>query len=66
MSADEVKKVIFTYLKQAIEIRVRDAGHGPTCGGDMPGTLAVKVSVHLTDPDTGEHVLLAEDTATLD
>lgn len=57
---------LFAYLKQHLRVEVVSAPTPATFGGECPGSPGVKVSVWLTDPETGKPELICEDRAELE
>ena len=52
---------IFQYLKDNLSIQVKDESEPFTCGGEVEGSLAVKVTLFLKN-EKGESVAISADS----
>jgi hypothetical protein len=66
MDERAVRKQVFDYLKHNLSVEVINASTGSSCGGEVPGELAVEVRLHLTDPWTGKPEVISTDKVTLE
>lgn len=65
MDERAARKAVFDYLKHNLKVEVVNASTGPSCGGEVSGSLGVEVRLLLTDPWTGEPVEISKDKVEL-
>lgn len=56
---------LFNFLAAALRVRVEDASTPSTCGGEVEGSLGVKVTLLLMNPLTHQHEVISEDRVSL-
>jgi hypothetical protein len=52
---------IFDFLAMNLSVKVLDASEPSSCGGEIEGSLGVKVQLYLFNPASGKKELISED-----
>lgn len=54
------EELLFEYLKKNLSVRVQDASEPSTCGGEVEGSLGVRIQLVLKNP-AGEEEIISDD-----
>lgn len=60
-----MEQELFLFLATHLKIRLFDASEPSSCGGEVEGSLGVKVELLLKNPETGEDEVISSDSLTL-